>query len=126
MAGGVSRASVLLLQPALARRAFDNLRHRFKSVRRRPVDGMPHLLATRTPMASSLLILADLFAGFTDQTRGELLVVAPARDFLLFADSYTNGVLYDLRVFASEVQDYAPEPLSDEILKWTPSGFETF
>jgi hypothetical protein len=113
-------------EPALARRAFDNLRRRYRSVRRRPVDDMPNLMVTRAPMASSLLILADLFVSFAEETRGELLVVAPARDFLLYADSYTNGVLYDLRVLAGNVQEFAPDPLSDEVLKWTPSGFETF
>jgi hypothetical protein len=113
-------------EPALARRAFDNLRRRYRSVRRRPVEDMPNLMVTRAPMASSLLILADLFAPFTSETRVDLLVVAPARDFLLYADSYTNGVLYDLRVLAGNVQEFAPDPLSDEVLKWTPSGFETF
>ena len=118
--------SLGLDERALARRAFENLRKKYRSIRRRPVDEMPNLQVTRAPMASSLLILADLFVPFTPQTRGELLVVAPARDFLLYADSYTVGVLYDLRVLASNVQEFAPDPLSDEILKWTPRGFEPF
>lgn len=112
--------------PTLARMAIRNLHERFTRVEREPVVDMEGVFVTRAPLAASTLVLAPLYEQAAERCRGELLVVAPARDFVLSADSYRNGVLYDLPILASRIQERALDPISDSILRWTPTGFEPF
>lgn len=112
--------------PELALRAFANLRRLLPSVRPRLVDDLPDLSVTRAPLASSSLLLPDLWLKEAQRCRGELLVVVPARDFVISGDSWVNGILYDLPVLASRIQELAPSPLHDQVLKWTPDGFDVY
>jgi len=77
---------------------------------------------------ASLLALPDLWAPLAEKFDGRLYVAAPASDYILFTDLFTdaraagNGarIAHDAVVLAGA----AKRPLSTDVFEWTPTGWE--
>ena len=72
----------------------------------------------------SRLIQHSNWAPLAEAQGGTLIVTAPATDTVLYVGESTPVAIDALRAFARELSARAPNPLSDTLLRWTPSGWE--
>jgi hypothetical protein len=73
---------------------------------------------------SGRLALVDSWAPLAQAQGGVLIVCAPAADTILYISEDTPGAINALREMAKNTLQRAPNPLSDEVLRWTPAGWE--
>jgi hypothetical protein len=73
---------------------------------------------------SSRLALFDTWAPIAKAEGGKLIVAAPSTDMILYIGDDSADAVKALRVLVKDVIGRAPNPLSNLVLKWTPTGWE--
>jgi uncharacterized protein YtpQ (UPF0354 family) len=73
---------------------------------------------------SSRLALHESWSPLAKAQGGKLIVAAPATDTVLYVGEDTPPAIRALRTLAQKVMQGAPNPLSSELLRWTPTGWE--
>ena len=73
---------------------------------------------------SGRLALLDSWSPLAQAQGGVLIVAAPANDTLLYISEDTPTAVDALRTLASTTAAAAAGPLSKELLRWTPGGWE--
>jgi uncharacterized protein YtpQ (UPF0354 family) len=73
---------------------------------------------------SSRLVLHGSWAPLAQAQGGKLIVAAPATDTVLYIADDSPLAIDALRALAGNVSRRRPNPLSIELLHWTPSGWE--
>lgn len=72
----------------------------------------------------SRLALFDTWAPLADAQGGKLIVAAPATDALFYVGDDSRTAIDALRTLDHNVISHAPHPLSEILLRWTPTGWE--
>jgi hypothetical protein len=72
----------------------------------------------------SRLALFDTWAPLADAQGGKLIVTAPATDAVFYVGDDSRVAIDALRTLARNIMLQAPHPLSDILLRWTPTGWE--
>jgi uncharacterized protein YtpQ (UPF0354 family) len=72
------------------------------------------------PYHSSRLALHDSWSPLAKAQGGALIVAAPATDIVVYIGEDTPAAIDVLRALARKVMRDAPNPLSSELLRWTP------
>jgi len=72
----------------------------------------------------SRLALFDTWAPLAKAQGGKLIVVAPATDTVLYSSDDSRAAIDALRAMARHLMTQAPHPLSDILLRWTPTGWQ--
>ena len=73
---------------------------------------------------SSRLALHESWSPLAKAQGGVLIVAAPATDTVLYLSEDTPPAIGALRTLAQKVMRGAPNPLSSELLRWTPKRWE--
>jgi uncharacterized protein YtpQ (UPF0354 family) len=73
---------------------------------------------------SSRLALHDSWSPLAKAQGGKLIVAAPATHIVLYIGEDTPQAIGALRSLARKVMRGEPNPLSDELLRWTPKRWE--
>jgi hypothetical protein len=73
---------------------------------------------------ASRLALHDAWAPLAHAANGHLVVAAPAADIVFYADGSGPDAVQRLRAAAHLAYAEASRKVSDEVLRWTPSGWE--
>jgi len=108
--------------------ALANLEAARPDIPHEPSEASPRVITVRTgdAYAASLLLFHKRWEGLKAEVEGDLIVMAPKQDILLFTgsgeDKATRGQLKSL---AADHLDGAGS-LSMAILKWTPAGWVPF
>jgi hypothetical protein len=55
---------------------------------------------------------------------GKLVVAAPARDALYYIGDDSRQAVAALKALSRKVRERPPAALSDQLLRWTPTGWE--
>jgi hypothetical protein len=106
--------------------------------RKNTYNAMPQVLQTAKPVASgevgrldgpvlqpSRLIFIDDWKPLADAQHGTLIVAAPANDTVLYIGDDSTASLDALRAQAREIMGKSANPLTDVLLRWSPSGWVT-
>jgi hypothetical protein len=72
----------------------------------------------------SRLALFDTWAPLAKAQGGKLIVALPAKDAVFYVGDDTKTAIDALRTLVRNVLSHAPGPLSDILLRWTPTGWE--
>jgi uncharacterized protein YtpQ (UPF0354 family) len=72
----------------------------------------------------SRLALFDTWAPLADAQGGKLIVAAPATDAVFYVGDDSRVAIDALRTLARNIMGQAPHPLSEILLRWTPTGWE--
>jgi uncharacterized protein YtpQ (UPF0354 family) len=72
------------------------------------------------PYHSSRLALHDSWSPLAKAQGGKLIVVAPTTDIVAYIGEDTPAAIGTLRSLARKIMRDAPNPLSGELLRWTP------
>jgi uncharacterized protein YtpQ (UPF0354 family) len=72
----------------------------------------------------SRLALFDTWAPLAKAQGGRLIVALPAKDAVFYVGDDTKTAIDALRTLVRNVLSHAPGPLSDILLRWTPTGWE--
>jgi uncharacterized protein YtpQ (UPF0354 family) len=72
----------------------------------------------------SRLALLDSWAPLAKAQGGKLIVALPATDALFYVGEDTAVAIDALRTLVRSVMNRAPNPLSNILLRWTPTGWE--
>jgi hypothetical protein len=81
-------------------------------------------LAAGDPYAASWLIFPDRWTAIAESVGGDLLVAAPANDALIYGSGRANDSAAALAKAAAYVAERAHKPLSNAVLRWTPTRWE--
>jgi hypothetical protein len=73
---------------------------------------------------ASRLLAHDDWAALSATLGGHLLVAVPAADTLLYTKGGVPGALQTLASMARATMGTSRHPVSDEVLRWTPSGWD--
>jgi hypothetical protein len=73
---------------------------------------------------ASRLVAHEEWTGLSQALGGHLLVAVPANDTLLYTKGGVPGALLTLASMARATMAKSPHPVSDEVLRWTPGGWE--
>jgi hypothetical protein len=73
---------------------------------------------------SSRLALHDSWAPLAQAQGGKLIVAAPATDTVLYIGDDSPQVIATFRAAVEQVSLRLPHPLSTELLRWTPEGWD--
>jgi len=73
---------------------------------------------------SSRLAMLESWSALAKAQDGKLIVAAPATDTVLYIGDDTPIAIDALRTLANTVSARAPNPLSSELLRWTPRRWE--
>ena len=73
---------------------------------------------------SSRLALHESWSPLAKAQAGKLIVAAPATDTVVYVGDDTPAAIGALRTLARQVLSKAPNPLSAELLRWTPERWE--
>ncbi|QGZ39061.1 hypothetical protein IP92_02722 [Pseudoduganella flava] len=73
---------------------------------------------------ASRLAFAPQWEALAQAQHGALLVMAPAPDLLLYSAGDTPAGIDALRTYGANLARRAPKPLSDQVLRWTPAGWQ--
>jgi uncharacterized protein YtpQ (UPF0354 family) len=76
------------------------------------------------PFHPSRLALLDSWAPLAKAQGGKLIVAAPATDAVFYVGEDTAMAIDALRTLVRNVMSRAPNPLSNILLRWTPTGWE--
>ncbi|QNM97601.1 hypothetical protein [Chitinimonas koreensis] len=74
--------------------------------------------------ASSRIALHDDWKALADQLGGNLIVMLPAPDILLYGNGSTREGVEALRAYGNEMAQRSPRPLSLTVLRWTSGGWD--
>jgi uncharacterized protein YtpQ (UPF0354 family) len=104
----------------------DNLRASVKPLSEvTPVPGANSFGSiTGEDYASSRITFHADWKPLSDKLNGNLLVMLPAPDILLYGDGSTSVAAEALRTFGRETARKSTRPLSLVVLRWVPSGWE--
>jgi uncharacterized protein YtpQ (UPF0354 family) len=72
----------------------------------------------------SRLALFDTWAPLAKAQGGKLIVALPAKDAVFYVGEDSKTAIDALRALVRNVMSHAPGPLSDILLRWTPTGWE--
>lgn len=72
---------------------------------------------------SSRILLHEDWSPLVTAQGGVLLVALPAKDVVLYVGEDSAKAVEALRSLATHVGKQTPAPLSDRVLRWTPSGW---
>jgi hypothetical protein len=72
----------------------------------------------------SRLALFDTWAPLAEAQGAKLIVAAPATDAVFYVGDNSPVAIDALRTLARNVMGQAPHPLSEILLRWTPTGWE--
>jgi hypothetical protein len=72
----------------------------------------------------SRLALFDTWAPLAEAQGGKLIVAAPATDSVLYVGDDSPAAIGALRTLARKLMGQVPHPLSDILLRWTPTGWQ--
>jgi hypothetical protein len=73
---------------------------------------------------SSRLALLESWAPLAKAQGGKLIVAAPATDAVIYIGDDTPTAIEAFRLLARNVSSRVPNPLSAELLRWRPAGWE--
>jgi len=73
---------------------------------------------------SSRLALPESWAPLAKAQGGKLIVAAPATDAVIYIGDDTATAIEAFRLLAKNVSSRVPNPLSTELLRWTPARWE--
>jgi uncharacterized protein YtpQ (UPF0354 family) len=73
---------------------------------------------------SSRLALLESWAPLAKAQGGKLIVAAPATDAVIYIGDNTPTAIEAFRLLAKNVSTRVPNPLSAELLRWTPARWE--
>lgn len=73
---------------------------------------------------ASRMLLHDDWKALSDEYHGNLVVAVPSTDVLIYGNGGGNGDRIVLRSFAETAAKEAPKPLSIDLYRWTPTGWE--
>jgi uncharacterized protein YtpQ (UPF0354 family) len=73
---------------------------------------------------SSRLAMLESWSPLAKAQDGKLIVAAPATDTVLYIGDETPIAIDALRTLANSISARAPNPLSSELLRWTPRRWE--
>jgi hypothetical protein len=73
---------------------------------------------------SSRLALLESWAPLAKAQGGKLIAAAPATDTVLFMGDDTPIAIDAFRTLVAKIARQAPNPLSEQLLRWTPKGWE--
>ncbi|WP_343641291.1 hypothetical protein [Roseateles sp.] len=106
--------------------------------RKNTYNALPQVLQTAKPVASgevgrldgpvlqpSRLIFIDDWKPLADAQHGTLIVAAPANDTVLYIGDDSAASLDALRAQVREIMGKSANPLTDVLLRWSPSGWVT-
>jgi hypothetical protein len=74
--------------------------------------------------APGRLVLHDSWRQIAEAQQGVLIVAVPAADRVLYASDDSTEFIEALRTVVREVGKQSSNPLSEQLLRWTPSGWE--
>lgn len=114
-----------LTQEALAARALQNLDDCCGAFPVQPVPDVPgvYQVWAGDSYEAARLLLHDRWGPLVETVPGQLVVVAPNRDTVLFAGSEDGAALSVLASAAEEMSQDA-YPLSSQVLLWQPEGWK--
>jgi len=72
----------------------------------------------------SRLALFDTWEPLAKAQGGKLIVALPAKDAVFYVGEGSKTAIDALRALVRNVMSHAPGPLSDILLRWTPTGWE--
>lgn len=106
--------------------------------RKNTYNALPQVLQTARPVTSgevgrldgpvlqpSRLIFIDDWKPLADAQHGTLIVAAPANDTVLYVGDDSAASLDALRAQVRELMGKSANPLTDVLLRWSPSGWVT-
>jgi hypothetical protein len=73
---------------------------------------------------SSRLALLESWSPLVKAHGGKLIVTAPTTDAVLYSGDDSSRAIEALRLLAKNVSTRVPNPLSSELLRWTPAGWK--
>ncbi|WP_082938905.1 hypothetical protein [Mitsuaria sp. 7] len=107
-----------------------------ETARKNTYDAMPQVLQHAKPVPAgevgkldgpvpqpSRLIFIDDWKPLADAQKGKLVVAAPANDTVLYVSDDDAATLDALRAQVRELMGKSPNPLTDVLLRWSPSGW---
>jgi len=74
--------------------------------------------------ASSRVVFHGEWKSLAEKLNGNLVVMLPASDVLLYGDGSTAVGIEALRTYGSEMAKKSTRPLSPVVLRWLPTGWE--
>jgi hypothetical protein len=74
--------------------------------------------------APGRLVLHDSWRQIAEAQKGVLIVAVPAADRVLYVSDDSAEFIGALRTVVREVSKQSSNPLSEQLLRWTPSGWE--
>lgn len=74
--------------------------------------------------ASSRIAFHDDWKVLSERLNGNLIVMLPAPDVLLYGDGSTPVGVEAMRTFGRDMAKKSSRPLSPVVLRWTPSGWD--
>jgi uncharacterized protein YtpQ (UPF0354 family) len=74
--------------------------------------------------APGRLVLHDSWREIAEAQKGVLIVAVPAADRVIYASDASAEFIEALRTVVREVAKQSSNPLSEQLLRWTPSGWE--
>jgi hypothetical protein len=80
--------------------------------------------ATGSFYESSRMLLHDSWADLSKTMGGHLIVAVPATDFLVYGQGKEQLERTALGGLAHEILRKVPKPLSEDLYRWTPTGWE--
>ncbi|MDH0863965.1 hypothetical protein [Mitsuaria sp. GD03876] len=104
--------------------------------RKNTYDAMPQVLQAAKPVASGevgkldgpvlatgRLVFIDDWKPLAEAQKGKLIVAAPANDTVLYVSDDDAASLDALRAQMREIKGKTANPLTDVLLRWSPSGW---
>ena len=74
--------------------------------------------------ASTRIVFHDEWKSLADKLKGNLIVMLPTPDILLYGDGSTSTGVDAMRTFGLEMARKSTRPLSTVVLRWAPTGWE--
>lgn len=107
-----------------------------ETARKNTYDAMPQVLQHAKPVPAgevgkldgpvpqpSRLVFIDDWKPLADAQKGKLIVAAPANDTVLYVSDDDASTLDALRAQVRDLMGKSPNPLTDVLLRWSPSGW---
>ena len=107
-----------------------------ETARKNTYDAMPQVLQTAKPAAAgevgkldgpvpqpSRLVFIDDWKPLADAQKGKLIVAAPSNDTVLYVGDDDAATIDALRAQVREIMGKSANPLTDVLLRWSPSGW---
>ena len=125
-ANNKSFADLNLSDDALYKRAVSNLKARLPNKLETAKQENVTFVGLDGFYDASLLLIDDFWKNHAEEMQGDLVMVAPARDMVMFVDSADKTALKIMTEYARNNIEALPHPISDVPLKWTKNGWKRF